>query len=72
VLKAAKDAEKRGWEMSQKNEREGEKILAAKGIVVGKASPAVMQALRKASEPLVQDWLKKAGPDGAALVKALR
>jgi TRAP-type C4-dicarboxylate transport system substrate-binding protein len=72
VLKAAKDAEKRGWEMSQKNEREGEKILAAKGIVVGKASSAVMQALRKASEPLVQDWLKKAGPDGAALVKALR
>jgi len=72
VLKAAKDAEERGWEMCKKNEREGEKILASKGIVVGKASPAVMQALQKASEPLVQDWLKKAGPDGAALVKALR
>jgi TRAP-type C4-dicarboxylate transport system substrate-binding protein len=72
VLKAAKDAEKRGWEMCKKNEREGEKILASKGIVVGKASPAVMQALRKASEPLVKDWLKKAGSDGAALVKALR
>jgi len=72
ILKAAKDAEKRGWEMSKKNEMDGEKILAAKGVVVGKASPAVMQALRKASEPLVQDWLKKAGPDGAALVKALR
>jgi TRAP-type C4-dicarboxylate transport system substrate-binding protein len=72
VLKAATDAEKRGWEMCQKNEREGEKILASKGIVVGKASPAVMQALRKASETLVQDWLKKAGPDGAALVKAVR
>jgi TRAP-type C4-dicarboxylate transport system substrate-binding protein len=72
VLKAAKDAEKRGWEMCQKNEKEGEKILAAKGITVGNASPAVMDALRKASEPLVRDWLKKAGPDGEALVKKLR
>lgn len=72
VLKAAKAAEERGWEMCQKNEREGEKTLAAKGITVGKASPAVMQALRKASEPLVENWLKKAGSDGAALVKKLR
>ena len=72
VLKAAQTAEKRGWEMSKKNESDGEKILASKGITVDKASPAVMQALRKASEPLVQDWLKKAGPDGAALVKALQ
>lgn len=72
VLKAAQEAERRGWEMSKKNLAEGEKILAEKGIKVAEASPALMQALRKASEPLIESWVKKAGPDGAALVKALR
>jgi TRAP-type C4-dicarboxylate transport system substrate-binding protein len=72
VLKAAQEAEHRGWEMSKKNGTDGEKILVEKGIVVSKASPALMQALKKASEPLVQDWLKKSGADGAALVKALQ
>ena len=71
-MKAAQDAELRGWEMSKKNGIDGEKILADKGIKVSEASPALMQALRKASEPLIQDWTKKAGPDGAALVNALR
>lgn len=72
VLKAAQEAERRGWEMSKKNAVEGEKILGSKGITIGEASPALMQALRKASEPLIQDWTKKAGADGAALVKGLR
>lgn len=72
VLKAAQEAERRGWEMSKKNGIDGEKILADKGIKVSEASPALMQALRKASEPLIQDWTKKAGPDGTALVNALR
>jgi len=43
--------EKRGWEMSKKNEMDGEKILAAKGVVVGKASPAVMQACGRRPSP---------------------
>jgi TRAP-type C4-dicarboxylate transport system substrate-binding protein len=72
ILKSAPVAEKRGWEMSKQNVVEGEKILASKGIAVGNASPALMQALRKASDTLIQDWVKKAGPDGAALVKAVR
>jgi len=72
VLDAASTAERRGWEMSKHNGIEGGKLLAANGIQIGPATPAVLSALKRTARPLTEDWLKKAGADGEALLKSLR
>lgn len=72
VLEAATVAEQRGWEMSKHNGIEGGKLLEANGIEISPAAPSVLAALKKTARPLTEDWLKKAGADGEALMKALR
>ena len=43
-----------------------------KGMTIEKPSPAFKAELQKVGETLLQDWLKKAGPEGKAVVDAFR
>ena len=72
MLKAAKTAEERGWKLSQEKTKWYTDQLAAKGMKVQPPSPAFAAGLRKIGEQLTADWLKKAGPDGQAVVDAYR
>jgi TRAP-type C4-dicarboxylate transport system substrate-binding protein len=72
VLKAAADAEVRGWKASE--EKNGWYIdqLKQKGMTIVKPSPQLTADLKKVGDTMLQEWLKKAGPDGQAVVDAFR
>ena len=70
VLKAAKDAEDRGWKLSEEKNEWYKKALADKGMKIMTPPPKLMADLRQVGAIMLSDWEKRAGPDGAALVKA--
>ena len=51
----------------------GYRSLAAKnGMTIHKPSAQLTSDMKKIGDVLLQDWLKKAGPDGQAVVDAYR
>jgi TRAP-type transport system periplasmic protein len=72
VLKAAADAEARGWKVSQQKDDEFVKELAAKGMKVGNPSDTLRKELLAIGETMTTEWLKTAGADGQAIVEAYR
>ncbi len=70
LLKAAAEAETRGWKISEEKNDFYKKALAEKGMKI-MAPPAKLTAdLKQVGSTMLDDWLKKAGPDGKALVDA--
>jgi TRAP-type C4-dicarboxylate transport system substrate-binding protein len=69
---AAAAAEKRGWELGRARETNANKMLADNGMAVHAPTPAMMTALAKIGETMSAEWLKSAGADGEAIVKAYR
>jgi TRAP-type C4-dicarboxylate transport system substrate-binding protein len=69
---AAGVAEKRGWELSKKRESDANKLLADNGMTVHAPDAALMAALSKVGDTIAAEWLKAAGADGAAILKAYR
>jgi TRAP-type C4-dicarboxylate transport system substrate-binding protein len=69
---AAAAAEKRGWDLSRQREQAGNKMLADNGMTVHTPDAAMMAAFRKVGEQMTAEWLKAAGADGEAIVKAYR
>jgi len=72
VLKAAADAEARGWKLSQEKNQWYVDQLKAKGMNIIAPSPQLSADMKKIGEVMVGDWVKKAGPDGQAIVDAYR
>src|SRR5215207_3811954 len=72
ILKAAATAETRGWKMWQEKSGWYLDQLKAKGMKVQPPSPELAAGFRKIGEQLTADWLKKAGPEGQAIVEAYR
>jgi TRAP-type C4-dicarboxylate transport system substrate-binding protein len=72
LTSAAAAAEKRGWELSRQREQAGNKMLADNGMTVHAPDAAMMSAFRKVGEQMTAEWLKSAGADGEAIVKAYR
>jgi len=72
VTAAAAAAEKRGWDLSRKRESDANKMLADNGMTVHKPDAALMAAMTKVGDTIAAEWLKAAGADGAAIVKAYR
>ena len=70
VLKAAADAEARGWKASEEKNGWYLDQLRQKGMNVVKPSPQLTADLKKVGETMLQEWLKKAGPEGQAAVDA--
>ncbi len=72
LLKAAADAEARGWKISQEKNDWYSKALVDKGMKIMKPSPKLMGDLRQVGAVMLADWEKKAGADGAAVISAFR
>lgn len=70
VMDAAKAAEARGWEMSKAETTEKTEALAKNGMTVHKPSDALMKGLKSIGKQMTDEWLAKAGADGAAIMKA--
>lgn len=69
---SAAAAEKRGWELSRKRESDANKMLADNGMTVHTPDAALMAAMNKVGDTIAAEWLKAAGADGEAIVKAYR
>jgi TRAP-type C4-dicarboxylate transport system substrate-binding protein len=72
IVKAAQAAEERGWRLARDKTKWYMDQLAAKGMKVMPPSPELKAGFEKVGEQLTQDWLKKAGADGQAIVDAYK
>lgn len=70
IMRAAAAAEERGWTASMKETEEMTKMLSDKGMKVHKPSAELMTGLKKVGAEMAAEWQKKAGADGAAILKA--
>jgi len=69
---AAAAAEKRGWQLSREREANANKLLGDNGMTIHKPDAAMLAALNKVGDTMTAEWLKAAGADGEAIVKAYR
>lgn len=72
VMKAAAAAEKRGWETSERLDKEFLKELGAKGMTVTEPSDALKKEFASIGSTMTDEWIKSAGPEGKAIIDAYR
>ena len=72
ILKAAADAETRGWKIAEEKALWYIEQLKAKGMKVLPPSPALREGLKKIGDQLTADWEKRAGAAGAEVLAAYR
>ena len=72
ILKAATVAEERGWKLAEEKAKWYLEQLQANKMKVLPPPPALKAGLEKIGEQLTADWLKKAGPEGEAVIAAYK
>ena len=72
LLKAAADAEARGWKLSEEKTNWYYEQLKAKGMSIIKPSEQLTADLRKVGNLMLAEWLRKAGDDGRKVIDAYR
>ena len=72
VMKAAAEAETRGWAASKKANAETLDKLKANGMQILQPSAALKADMKKVGDTMLKEWLEKAGPEGQQLVDAYR
>ena len=72
LLKAAADAEKRGWATSEQKTNEYLDLLKKNGMTVYAPSPQLKSDMQKVGEVMLKEWQEKAGPEGKAVIDAYR
>lgn len=70
VLKAAAQAEARGWKTAEEKTNFYINELAKNGMKIEKPSAQLSEGLNQVGKTMLADWLKKSGPDGKALIDA--
>jgi TRAP-type transport system periplasmic protein len=72
VIKAAREAETRGWKTAQEKTKWYTDELAKNGMNVTAPSAQLKADFQKVGDTMTQEWLKDAGADGKAIVDAYR
>jgi len=72
VLKAAAEAEARGWKLSEEKTNWYYEQLKAKGMSIIKPSEQLTADLRRVGNYMLAEWLRKAGDDGKKVIDAYR
>ena len=70
LLKAAAEAEARGWKVSVEKNTWYLNALKEKGMTIHKPSAKLQADLKQVGQAMQADWLKKAGPEGQAIMDA--
>ena len=68
VVKAAADAEVRGWKVSEEKNEFYKKALAEKGMKILPPAPKLVADMKQVGTIMLADWQKKAGPDGEGVI----
>ena len=72
LVKAAAEAETRGWKVSQEKNEFYKKALTEKGMKIMTPPPKLVADLKQVGGVMLADWEKRAGPDGQAVISAFR
>jgi TRAP-type transport system periplasmic protein len=72
LLKAAADAETRGWKISEEKNGWYLDQLRKNGMSIIKPSDQLTADLRKVGNYMLAEWLRKAGPEGRKVIDAYR
>ena len=72
VVKAAAEAETRGWAASRKVNTDTMAVLKANGMTIAPPSAQLKADMQKVGETMIKEWLTKAGPEGQAMLDAFR
>ncbi len=72
VLKAAAEAETRGWKVSAEKTSWYYEQLKGKGMNIAKPSEQLTADLRKVGNVMLVEWLRKSGDEGRKVVDAYR
>lgn len=72
VMDAAAAAEKRGWDASKEVAESAKATLAKNGMKVQAPSAELKAGLQKVGATMIDEWTKKAGADGKAIVDAYK
>lgn len=70
VLKAAAEAEQRGWNMSRREADEKTQVLADNGVTIVEPSQELKDGLSKVGVELLADWRANSTPAADAVVDA--
>ena len=70
VLKAAAEAEVRGWKVSEEKNDWYKKALTEKGMKIMPPSAKLMSDLKEVGMVMLTDWKKNAGADGVVVIDA--
>jgi TRAP-type C4-dicarboxylate transport system substrate-binding protein len=68
VIKAAADAQERGWKTSQEKTEEYKRLLTGKGMTIHKPSAKLMADMQQVGSLMLADWQKASGAEGAAII----
>ena len=72
VMKAAAEAETRGWKLSEEKTNWYLDQLRKNGMTIDKPSEQLTADMRKVGNVMLADWLRKAGPDGKKVIDEYR
>jgi TRAP-type transport system periplasmic protein len=71
VLKAARAAEQRGWQMSRSETEAKLRALRENGMAVEDPSPELMSGLREVGRQIAAEWVAQTGAAGTAILEAM-
>jgi len=72
VLKAAAEAETRGWALSKAKNVEYIDLLKKNGMNIVAPSEQLKADMKNVGDVMLKEWLEKAGPEGKALIDAFK
>ncbi len=72
ILKAAADADARGWVVSEQKNEEYLKGLSANGMTVSEPSDKLRADLARIGEAMTAEWLRNAGDEGKQIIEAYK
>lgn len=72
ILNAAAEAEERGWQMSVDETNEKMQVMRDHGMTVADPAPALAQDLREIGVVMTEEWVERAGPEGAEIIRRFR
>jgi len=72
IMSEAAIAEKKGWDLSKKGNRNDKKALADAGMKVGKVNPALKKHFESVGATMSKEWADRAGSRGQAVLAAYK
>jgi len=72
VMSEAAKAEKKGWDLSKKGNKDDKKALADAGMKVGKVNSALKKHFEEVGATMSKEWADRAGARGQAVLAAYK